>query len=154
MSKEQDEDKKLKFNIIWVIDEDDTETMVASKMLEYYTRVNLIVSETDHAKAIERLKKISDPAQVPDLIIINVKMPSAEGLAFVKEFDKLPELVKEHCVILLLNAYYNFIGNAAAEEALTYPYVGGMLRKPIEKPQLEEVLERYRNRKRAENVNR
>ena len=95
---------------------------------------NIIMHE-DASKALHELQN-SKMTELPELILLDVNMPRTNGFDFLALFDKLPEHVKDLIFIYVLTSS---IHNDDRSELALYPYVRGILNKPLTPEILTEV---------------
>jgi CheY-like chemotaxis protein len=99
---------KQEFNIsdklssVILIDNNEIDNFVNTKLLEYYGVTN-ICAFTNIKNALAYLKETENTYQ---LILVGLYMPIAGGFEFIDEFQKL-ELNKKHGKVLLLSAFYS-----------------------------------------------
>ena len=88
------------------------------------------------AAALEMLRDGADAGQLPQLIISDIDMPMMDGLAFIRELEKL-NIVDFNSTKLVLNSnsyIYRHADKAEVNTAVTY------IQKPITKENLLSFL--------------
>lgn len=118
-----------KFSSVILIDNNEIDNFVNTKLLEYYGVTN-ICSFCNIKTALVYLKETNTIYQ---LILVGLYMPIGDGFEFIDEFQKL-ELNKKKCVVLLLSAFFSPIEIKKANE---------MNIKRIDKPLTIEKLLNY-----------
>src|SRR5690606_26058127 len=86
------------------------------------------------------LKAMSDPANMPDLILMDVRMPDKSGLDVLKELNRDPD---QDLPVIMMTA---FGGSRVAIEAMrlgAYDYIT----KPFDIDEVGQTLKRYFDRR-------
>jgi CheY-like chemotaxis protein len=117
---------------ILIVDPNEIDGMITEKMLQSYLEVNLRVIHSAN-KAVELL--ISKEV-IPDAIFLETNMPN--GLAW----QVLSTLKKGSKILTYLTSCYHF--KAEQEIALSYPFVKGLINKPISKEEILQVANELR----------
>ena len=75
--------------------------------------------------ALEFLKKERD---APELIFLDINMPSMTGWEFLEYFDKLDDIIKNHFKIYILSSS---VDQRDKDKANTNSYIKGFISKPL-----------------------
>ena len=86
------EEKKPKFNSVMVVDDEGADLFIAKKIFSTEAEVNTLYIERNGSRALDLLKAIKKPKDIPELIILDVRMPGMNVFKFVKEF----EIITQH----------------------------------------------------------
>ncbi|GAA4430449.1 hypothetical protein GCM10023188_17120 [Pontibacter saemangeumensis] len=95
-----------------------------------------ILSAPHGAAALAMLRDGADAGQLPQLIISDIDMPLMDGLAFIRELERL-KLIDFNSTKLVLNSnshIYRYADKAGVNTAVTY------IQKPITKENLLSFL--------------
>ncbi|GGB13433.1 response regulator [Mucilaginibacter rubeus] len=86
----------------------------------------------------DALKSLTDnPADCPDVIFLDIRMPRFDGWDFLEGFVDLQSILP---VKPLLYVFSSSIDPTDKERALSYDFVTGFFSKPVSRPVLEQVL--------------
>lgn len=119
----------MKYNSILVIDDSKYDRFIASEILEDYVEVLNFVSIDSAQNALEYLQSIEDnPKGLPEIILLDIKMPIMDGFDFLQKFDEFPESIKTSCKIFMLSSS---IDPNDFQKAQKSKYVVDFIEKPL-----------------------
>ena len=100
-----------KYRTVMLIDDNEIDNLINQKMIEAASVTEHIYTHTGAKSAIEFLKnmeKLEMADQVlPDLIFLDIDMPLMDGFQFLDEFEKLSNVAKKKCKIVMLTSSIN-----------------------------------------------
>ena len=100
-----------KYRTVMLIDDNEIDNLINQKMIEAAAVTENIYTHTGAKSAIEFLKnmeKLEMADQVlPDVIFLDIHMPLMDGFQFLDEFDKLTNIAKKKCKIVMLTSSIN-----------------------------------------------
>ena len=100
-----------KYRTVMLIDDNEIDNLINQKMIEAASVTEHIYTHTGAKSAIEFLKnmeKLEMADQVlPDLIFLDIDMPLMDGFQFLDEFEKLSNVAKKKCKIVMLTTSIN-----------------------------------------------
>jgi CheY-like chemotaxis protein len=100
-----------KYRTVMLIDDNEIDNLINQKMIEAASVTENIYTHTGAKSAIEFLKnmeKLEMADQVlPDLIFLDIDMPLMDGFQFLDEFEKLSNVAKKKCKIVMLTSSIN-----------------------------------------------
>lgn len=127
----------MKYNSILVIDDSKFDRFIASEILDEYVDVSSIVSLESAEEAIEYLHSMEkNPQELPEIILLDIKMPTMDGFEFLKVFDKFPESIKTKCKVFMLSSS---IDPEDIRKAHKSQYVVDFIEKPLTKENLLRI---------------
>lgn len=92
-----------KINKVLLVDDDHTDIFINKAVMEQLGFANEIILKTNGKDAIDFLQKeCNSKDDLPDLILLDLKMPVMDGFTFLKEFEQLNcALLEEICIVVL-----------------------------------------------------
>jgi CheY-like chemotaxis protein len=100
-----------KYNTVMLIDDNEIDNLINQKMIEASSITENIYTHTGAKSAIEFLRNIERLDVVdkvlPDLIFLDIDMPLMDGFQFLEEFEKLSNVIKTKCKIVMLTSSIN-----------------------------------------------
>ncbi len=100
-----------KYRTVMLIDDNEIDNLINQKMIEAAAVTENIYTHTGAKSAIEFLKnmeKLEMADQVlPDVIFLDIDMPLMDGFQFLDEFEKLTNIAKKKCKIVMLTSSIN-----------------------------------------------
>ncbi len=100
-----------KYRTVMLIDDNEIDNLINQKMIEASAITENIYTHTGAKSAIEFLRnmeKLEVADQVlPDLIFLDIDMPLMDGFQFLDEFEKLSNVAKKKCKIVMLTSSIN-----------------------------------------------
>lgn len=128
--------KKLKLNSVLIIDDDETDLWITERLLLNRVNVKRVHKEKDPLRALDFIKGIKNLKELPEIIILDLRMPGFDGLAFLREFAKYPKRITSACNVLILSAYFQ-LEPELIDLTRKYPFVGQYLEKPLDVSQIQ-----------------
>ncbi len=126
------------YSHILLIDDNDIDLLVNQRMV-HYSRLSKTVTTTNSVdSAIAFLNGCTDISQLPQLIMLDLNMPEKSGFDFLNEYEKLDQLIKLTCTIVIVSS-----SDCAddLQRAFRYHYVSNYLVKPLNIMQLDKLKE-------------
>lgn len=126
---------------LMIVDDSDLDRFLADKLIaiNFQLPEPPLFFETAQ-KALDFLEAHKgDPATLPEIILLDIKMPDIDGFGFLERFSSLPEEVRAKCRITMVTSS---IDPTDMKRANSNQYVSGYIIKPLSKEKLQELFER------------
>lgn len=123
---------------IFLIDDDLIQLKVAGRMIEQSVKGKTIKQFQEAEDAINYLRtQASDPAVLPDIILLDLNMPEITGWDFLDTFEYLKETLTKEAKVFILTSSPD---EADIKKSKTYPSVQGYIIKPLTKEKILDIF--------------
>ncbi|GAB1855291.1 response regulator [Flavobacteriaceae bacterium MHTCC 0001] len=123
---------------VLLIDDDKFTSFYNEKIVKKHSNYNILDSVNSGKAALEYLQKsIKGSAQVPDVIFLDINMPSMNGWEFIEEFRKLDVNFTESIEIIMLTTSSNPSDKEKADKSNE---ISHFINKPLSLSLLDELL--------------
>ena len=100
-----------KYHTVMLIDDNEIDNLINQKMIEAASIAENIYTHTGAKSAIEFLRnmeklEVADKV-LPDVIFLDIDMPLMDGFQFLHEFERLTNVAKKKCKIVMLTSSIN-----------------------------------------------
>jgi CheY-like chemotaxis protein len=90
-----------------LVDDNSLDNFINKKLLESNGFAEVVTTFLSPIEALTFLKKAT-PAELPEIIFLDIMMPEMDGFAFLDEFEKLPESTHKACKVIMLSTSDSF----------------------------------------------
>lgn len=131
-----------KYHNVMLIDDNEIDNLINQKMIEAADICENIFIHSGAKGAIEFLKNIEKLAKgpldlyLPEVIFLDIDMPLMDGFQFLDEFDRLSDVIKENCKVVMLTSSLN---PQDMNKAKKNKYVLKYLNKPLNQDNLKKI---------------
>ena len=99
--------KNSGYNSVMLVDDNSLDNFINKKLLETNGFAEVVTTFLSPIEALAFLQKAT-PAELPEVIFLDIMMPEMDGFAFLDEFEKLPESTQKNCKIIMLSTSESF----------------------------------------------
>lgn len=124
-------------DLVLLVDDNDTDNFISKRIIEITKFAKRIEIRNSGKSALEYLESVKDdPAQLPDVIFLDINMPIVDGFVFLFEFEMFPDHIKEKCKVIILSSSNN---KRDIAKIVDNEYVIKFITKPLTEKALQEV---------------
>ncbi len=134
----------IKLSSVLLVDDAPATNHLNERLLKSLGVADRYLSANDGAQAFAALEQLSTNANPssPVLVLLDVKMPGMDGMAFLDAYQRLPLAQQEAVVIVMHTASMNS-KDLGRIEALP---VAGLVSKPLTKEKVDTILKLHYQR--------
>ncbi|MES2397724.1 MAG: response regulator [Bacteroidota bacterium] len=122
--------RRKKLNSVLLIDDNEIDCFINRKILESVDVTDILVFES----TITALEYLTQTKKIPELILLDINIPSMDGFKFIDEFRKL-KIAQHSTDILILSAFISPDIERIKEKC------SGFIEKPLTKKKLFAELD-------------
>jgi CheY-like chemotaxis protein len=128
----------IKLSSVLLVDDDQLTNDLNERLLKQLGVADQYLAVNDGADALMALEQLSTKATVssPVLVLLDVKMPGMDGMAFVEAYQQLPKAQQQAVVIVMHTASMTSVDLGRIE---SLP-IAGLVSKPLSKEKLDTIL--------------
>jgi CheY-like chemotaxis protein len=130
-----------KVGLVWVVDDDKLYQFTMQKTVDKTYLVDKFASFLDGKMAIDALTTYqNDPAQIPDIIFLDINMPVMDGWEFLTKYLQMkPSLAKLSMIYVVSSS----IDTSDKAKARNIEGIADILVKPISKERFADLLQKH-----------
>lgn len=122
---------------VMLIDDNDIDNLINSRIMTAHNFAATVDVKTSTEGALEALRAMNEEStNLPSLIFLDLQMPVLDGFAFLEEFEKLSDAVKNNCRIVVLSSS---ISPEDINRASTNKFVIKYINKPLSEMYLDAI---------------
>ncbi|TAG55183.1 MAG: response regulator [Cytophagales bacterium] len=130
----------LKIERILVIDDNDTDLLIASIVLDRSGFKGNLVTKTSARAGLDYLNSLNENLELwPNIIFLDINMPLMNGYGFVEEFEKFSSNLKNVSNIVMLTSSDN---KTDLDSFLNKTFVRDYFPKPISTESVQSIFEK------------
>ncbi|MBC7389822.1 MAG: response regulator [Opitutaceae bacterium] len=120
-----------------LVDDNDTDNFISQKIIELNGFADRVIAKNSGKSALEYLEaNENNPAELPDVIFLDINMPIVDGFVFLFEFERFNDELKKKCKIAILSSSDN---KRDIERIVDNDYVVKYITKPLTQDALIEI---------------
>jgi CheY-like chemotaxis protein len=129
------------FERVMIVDDTKIDRFIVSRAMEKYHFAREIKEFDMATNAIKFIEENQDnPDVLPQIIILDVRMPEMDGFQFLERLSTHPNALKQSCCIVMLSSS---LDPADHERAENNPVVKKFMNKPLRKENLDDIAALY-----------
>lgn len=133
---EQTTDNSLLKRVL-VVDDSKMDLMIAQISMKKYGFAEHVELKISARAALDYLLSLEQtPELLPQLIFLDINMPELSGFDFLDEYAKLPAIIQQKCIIMMLSTS---LAKEDHERANSNKFVCKFLNKPLDREKIEHV---------------
>ena len=121
-----------------LIDDDPIATFLTERLLQHEGLSDTAASFQSPTEALDFLLRQIPAGLVPQVILLDLHMPLISGWDFLDLLKGHEVQLQDQCIVYLLTSS---MAPADAVRARAYPLVAGLLHKPLDKHQIQQIRE-------------
>jgi len=126
---------------VLIIDDDEISNFITSSILEQSHKVNEMKVVESADEGISYLNElIEEKLELPNLILLDIKMPVKSGWDFIEDFKKIASNKRKGVRIVMLSSS---VYPDDVYKAKTFKEVSGYVSKPITSEKLDDIIVDY-----------
>ncbi len=135
----------IKLSSVLLVDDDQLTNDLNQRLLQELGVADQYLSANDGVQALAALEQLASDAHPtsPVLVLLDVKMPRMDGMAFVDAYQQLPENQQQAVVIVMHTASMSSVDLGRVE---SLP-IAGLVSKPLTKEKLDTILKLHFQRR-------
>ena len=135
----------IKLSSVLLVDDDPLTNDLNERLLRQLGVADQYLAATDGLQALAALEELAADANPssPVLVLLDVKMPVMDGMAFVDAYQRLPEDQQQAVVIVMHTAS---MSSADLGRIESLP-IAGLVSKPLTKEKLDTILQLHFQRR-------
>ncbi|MCU0447844.1 MAG: response regulator [Microscillaceae bacterium] len=124
-------------NLVLLVDDNDTDNFISKRIIEITKFAQRVIVKNSGKSALEYLEQAqNNPADLPDVIFLDINMPIVDGFVFLFEFEMFPDHIKDKCKVIILSSSNN---KRDIAKIVDNEYVIKFITKPLTEKALQEI---------------
>ena len=128
--------EQSKYNKVLLIDDNEIDNFINERMITSSHFSNTVDVKNSSDSALDYLRNLNEQSEIPEIIFLDLNMPVKDGFAFLKEYESLPEFIRNVSRIVVLSSS---ISPDDISRASTNPHVFKYVNKPLSEKYLDAI---------------
>jgi CheY-like chemotaxis protein len=125
------------YNHVMIIDDSEIDVLVSRRLMELTNFASHVTLTSTGEEAVDFLKnEVSNSAQAPEVILLDMHLPGMSGFDFINIFKTLPGYILDKTKIVVLSAYQK---QEEIEKLFENKFIAGQLDKPLAQESLRKL---------------
>ncbi len=125
---------------ILLIDDDHITNMLNERIIKYTQVAESVHVCISAQKALNLITDIIDKQEsIPEVILLDIRMPIMDGFGFLEEFAKIPESITSDVKIAMLTSS---LEDSEKDRAYKYKNVIDFINKPLNEVKIREFIKK------------
>ena len=120
-----------------LVDDNDTDYFISKRIIEITRFASRVEVKGSGKAALDYLRENQDTAaDLPSLIFLDINMPIVDGFVFLYEIEKVKEVVRNKCKVIILSSSDN---KRDIDKIVNNNHVIKFITKPLTEVALDEI---------------
>ena len=128
---------QARYRKVLLIDDNEIDNFINERMITSSLFALKVIVKNSADNALEYLKSLTDAADFPEIIFLDLNMPVKDGFEFLNEYETLSSEVSNFCKIVVLSSS---ISPEDINKASTNKHVVKYVNKPLSDKYLEAII--------------
>lgn len=130
-------DQRDNFKKVMIVDDAYIDRFVGERVIKKTGFSDSVICMESGYDALDYL--MTNIAFLPEVIFLDLNMPGMTGFEFLEQFDKLPDIIKDNCSIVIASSSLH---QGDRDLSLSNPHVDGFISKPLMVDTLMELKDK------------
>ena len=124
-------------DLVMLVDDNDTDNFISKRIVEITHFARRVEVKNSGKSALDYLAaNQNNPENLPSIIFLDINMPVVDGFVFLYEFEKLKEVVRTKCRVIILSSSDN---KRDIDRIVNNNYVIKFITKPLTEAALTDI---------------
>jgi CheY-like chemotaxis protein len=124
-------------DLVMLVDDNDTDNFISKRIVEITNFARRVEVKNSGKSALDYLAAHQhSPENLPTIIFLDINMPVVDGFVFLYEFEKLKEVVRTKCRVIILSSSDN---KRDIDRIVNNNYVIKFITKPLTEASLADI---------------
>lgn len=124
-------------DLVMLVDDNDTDNFISKRIVEITHFARRVEVKNSGKSALDYLAAHqNNPENLPTIIFLDINMPVVDGFVFLYEFEKLKEVVRTKCRVIILSSSDN---KRDIDRIVNNNYVIKFITKPLTEAALTDI---------------
>ena len=124
-------------DLVMLVDDNDTDNFISKRIVEITHSARRVEVKNSGKSALDYLAaNQNNPENLPSIIFLDINMPVVDGFVFLYEFEKLKEVVRTKCRVIILSSSDN---KRDIDRIVNNNYVIKFITKPLTEAALTDI---------------